>query len=624
MRIKLPYILRSFIYFIIAASILLVSCEDYFNPDQGLIVDESDYFQDWNEYRAAELGLYSLQQELVAQMVVLGELRGDLLDVTENADRDLLEVATFQMTPDNKYGSPLNFYRLIGACNRLSTRLESEHPEVIAEDASPTIYDRLYGEVLCMRAWAYFNAVRIFKEVPYIWPSLTTVDEINEYVSSSMTVVNPVTIIYGPDGYANDTIYGDTVVLERIYLDLPAIVDTFTTQLTEDIKVVGVLHNLVNGDPSWDVTIWNRFAQHCLLGQMYLEIGNYGQAITHFDQILRFQRYNDLIGNNVRYGLDSKFSTSRWRNIFTGVDPDEHILTLWFNKTYQQQNQLQFLFSTQSPNQYMLKPTAAAVFYWESMWKDFDRIEYDNYNLTILDPEERGVSGDFNRGYNASYVYQKNGINMEPTEIREMLDLKRDRNDIAAQERMEGVDTVVYKYTLGKNSFDQDANFPIYRAAGIHLYYAEIYARWRFSDASGIVKPDVFESLNVVNNGSYDYDGRQQGVRGRVGFGTGIEAISLLDPIYLHDPVTNQIVGYLDYSGNLSAKQIYLEDQIQNERAREMAFEGERFYDLMRVARRRGDPAYLADKVAAKFDSPMKERIREHLMNEDNWYVILP
>jgi hypothetical protein len=156
------------------------------------------------------------------------------------------------------------------------------------------------------------------------------------------------------------------------------------------------------------------------------------------------------------------------------------------------------------------------------------------------------------------------------------------------------------------------------------LYYAEIYSRWRFPDQNGIVKPDVFESLGVLNDGTYDFDGRQLGVRGRVGFGKGQMAISLIDPIYIHDPETNQVTGYLDYSGNLSAKQLYLEDRIMDERAREMAFEGERFYDLIRIARRRGDPSYLADRVAAKFDLPMREQIREYLMHEENWYISLP
>ncbi|MCK4923041.1 MAG: RagB/SusD family nutrient uptake outer membrane protein, partial [Bacteroidales bacterium] len=414
-------------------------------------------------------------------------------------------------------------------------------------------------------------------------------------------------------------IYGDTVTLERLYLDLPAIVDTFTTQINERVKEVGVLHNLINEDKSWDVTIWNPYAMHSLLGQMYLEVRNYGAAIDHFEKIIFYQRYND---GNLRFGLDATFRNSNWKKIFTGINVDEHILTLWFNKAYQQQNQLQFLFSTEPPNQYMLKPTRTAVERWESIWTGYSRFENtDNWDLTYTDIF--GLPGDFHRGYKVSYIYQKNGFIMESSDVRDMLELKRLQNEKGVREMMISVDTIVYKYSIGKNSFDQDANFPVFRAAGIHLYYAEIYANWRFPDASGIVKPDVFQSLNVLNDGTYDYDNRQLGIRGRVGFGKGAHAIQLTDPIYIHDPETNEVAGYLDYSGNLQAKQRYLEDQIMDERIREMAFEGERFYDLMRVARRRGDPAYLADRVAAKFNSPKREQIREYLMNEENWYIKL-
>ena len=622
MRIRIPYNRISICFIFFAAILLLDSCEEFFDPDQGLVVDESEYFQDWNEYRAAELGLYALQQDLVEQLLILGELRGDLLTVTDNADRDLIEVNQHQISYVNKYASPLAFYRLIGACNRLSTRLEQDHPEVL-KDTTGTIYDRLYGEVLCMRAWAYFNAARIYKEVPYIWPELTTAEEISEYVSQSKTVINPVTIIYGPDGYNNDTIYNDTVVLERMYLDLPAIVDTFTTQLQEKVKLVGVLHNLVNGDPTWDVTIWNRFAMYSLLGQMYMEIGNFGMAVQYFDQILRFGDYNEIEGSFIRYGLDRKFSFGNWQNIFTTIDIDEHIMTVWFSKTYQQQNRLQFLFDPEAPNQYMLKPTATAIAAWETEWYDYARIEDDNYDLTVLDPLEPGIPGDFFRGYERSYIYMKDGVAMERGAVRRMLEYKRVRNESAVKEMMKGVDTVVYKYTLGKNRFDQDANFPVFRAGGIHLYYAEIYSQWRFPDPSGNVKPVVSTALAVLNDGTYSYVGDQMGVRGRVGLGLGIEAISTNDPIYVHDPETNQVIGYRDYYGNLSAKQLYVEDQIMEERLREMAFEGERFYDLMRLARRRSDPAYLADRVAAKFESPLREQVRERLMNEENWYIKL-
>jgi hypothetical protein len=54
----------------------------------------------------------------------------------------------------------------------------------------------------------------------------------------------------------------------------------------------------------------------------------------------------------------------------------------------------------------------------------------------------------------------------------------------------------------------------------------------------------------------------------------------------------------------------------------ELAFEGKRWFDLMRVARRRNDPMYLANKVAAKFSDPVQaEAIRNKLSNMQNWYL---
>ena len=83
--------------------ILTASCEKFFDPPQELVMQQEDFFQDWNEYRSAEMGLYSLQQDLISQIVVLGELRADLLDITANADRDLIEIYNFTISPDNKY-----------------------------------------------------------------------------------------------------------------------------------------------------------------------------------------------------------------------------------------------------------------------------------------------------------------------------------------------------------------------------------------------------------------------------------------------------------------------------------------------------------------------------------------
>ncbi len=75
----------------------------------------------------------------------------------------------------------------------------------------------------------------------------------------------------------------------------------------------------------------------------------------------------------------------------------------------------------------------------------------------------------------------------------------------------------------------------------------------------------------------------------------------------IYDPANKELV------------QKCVEDLIVDEEALELAFEGTRFFDLMRVAHRRNDPAYLANKLALR-----NPALKTKLMNEKNWYFPLP
>lgn len=626
MRKNLKY---SIILSILMSVVFLPSCKEFLNPDQELNITSDKMFDDWYEYRSVAMGLYDLQQKLVEQLMVLGELRGDLLKTTANADADLAEIYNFQVSKTNKYADPTNFYKLISACNSLITQLKKNHPEVInrSSDSELGNYDKLYGEVLCMRAWAYFNAVRIYGKVPVIYESLSSVEEIEAYLNSTQSYVDSVSIVFARDGFHNDTTYNQSVTLTKQFYDVDMVINVFTKQLEDDVKVVGVNHYSVNSDKTWEVTIWNTYAMHALLGQMYLTSGNLAKAATNFKFIT--DAYDPDL--DYRYQIDNTFTNSLWRNIFTRIDRSEHIFTLSFNKANQQQNDFQNLFENWGPHHYMLQPTKAAIDFWETTWRGYSLVIPDatKPELTTLSKTNRGTPSDLYRGYGTSYIYYKNGsyfsslVNENKTG---MLDYKMENDVRTYTSMMDGFDTIVYKYSINKQTYDEDANFIVYRAAGIQLYLAEVYTWYAFV-RNGVISTNKATALNIVNDGSnYSVldNRRQLGIRGRVGFTSANNGLISIGNInYTHNPYTNEVTGIIDFRGNGHEYDLqkYLEEKILDEKARELAFEGERFYDLMRVAKRRNDPSFLAKKVSAKYPSDQRQAMYNLLLDENNWYI---
>ena len=142
----------------------------------------------------------------------------------------------------------------------------------------------------------------------------------------------------------------------------------------------------------------------------------------------------------------------------------------------------------------------------------------------------------------------------------------------------------------------------ISRAGDIHLMLAEAYNRMGDDVSQGYALMLLNAGVNAENPKPPEFAKWRSniGVRGRV---------------YLTSKeVPEEITG--------EARTLMIEDLIMDERALELAFEGKRWSDLVRVAERRGDPAYLADKVAAKFKGAAEyNTIHAILMNPDNWYL---
>ena len=65
-----------------------------------------------------------------------------------------------------------------------------------------------------------------------------------------------------------------------------------------------------------------------------------------------------------------------------------------------------------------------------------------------------------------------------------------------------------------------------------------------------------------------------------------------------------------------------VEEMIIEDKALEQAFEGKRYYDLMRIALRRGDNSFLAAPIA-KRNGTRDEALFNLLMDNKNWYLPL-
>lgn len=126
-----------------------------------------------------------------------------------------------------------------------------------------------------------------------------------------------------------------------------------------------------------------------------------------------------------------------------------------------------------------------------------------------------------------------------------------------------------------RKPYQSDARFHIYRFADVQLLWAE--ALNRAGD-----KTNAIARINSVRGAG----------------GTGMPA-----PTVTVNSTTEQI-----------------EDYILRERGLELGFEGRRWYDIMRMARRRG-PQFLIDRVKKRIPVAEHARIEAYLANPKNWYL---
>ncbi len=494
-------------------------CEKMLEMSNDTLLAEEDAYVDEFSARSAVMGVYALLQEVSQQLIILGELQGDLLTVTENADNDLRQLNEHSADEFNAYADPTGFFRIIVNCNEVLHKIHRARDN--DENISELEYNTYIAELKLIRAWVYFKLVQIYGQAPYFEEPLSDYQQ-GQQLEEKLDSMNSEQFIL------------DTILTQIIELD------TFELNILEESPFFAIRFNMY--------TNW------ALQGDIYLWQSNFPFAKRVYDRVFDILAEEGFSGTyRLPYMNSSNFIDVNWKDLFqfnysSGSFETTTLYVIPFSKLYNQQHSLQRLFIYGEGGDYLVKPTD----YILNAYQEQQVVRYE-----VQVDHERGAPGDLNRGKGVTY----DSIDGRP---------------------------VVTKYSLFREPFDNDAGIMVYRVADFHLKTCETYARSRRGE-------DAIAHLN-------------DGILYSSAWGTGPRTRANLKGASVEDPRFTEPV----------------EDLIVEERAMELAYEGHRWFDLMRIAKHREDPAYLADKVAAKFsDEEKREAVREHLLDTQNWYLPL-
>ncbi|TCD05637.1 RagB/SusD family nutrient uptake outer membrane protein [Pedobacter frigidisoli] len=558
------------------------SCKKIIDEAPETTLDITNAYRNSTDADAAVIGIYGQFLALQKTYILQNELRADLVDVTPNADPYLKQLSNHTTTKDNPYVDPRPYYQVILNCNDAlkNFKLMRDDFRMSVDD-----YNKHYSDIGALRSWIYLQLGIQYGNVPYITEPVENVEDIKNLSA-----------------------------FPRIPLDqlLTKLID-FTEKLPyKEVYAYPAGNPLVvtiDGNNTQKLFICKPF----VLADLYLWNNNYTKAAENYQKVMDSENNNTNINvsfnaykvgfyaggatydpysdNAVRYGRaqdeSSLLTESGWRNIFTLPNSSTTYNTEWlwgipYSANFKPGNPMIELCS-QAFGKYLIKPSQSSIDNWNAQ-RQYNGIPYDargrlSYSTSIAGP-----------------VITKLTDNIIPA-----------------------------------TNFNKIGKWGLYRAALLHLRYSEAANRdgkgklsWALLNIgiantfyvgtylNGAKSPVSFDEINTMqtpyaapyyfdarSNGDYKSPWyRNTGIRGRAG-------VTALD-VSLQNDVTG------------------LEGKLIDEGALELAFEGNRWPDLLRIARRQNNPAFLAERVYQKLlkaGDPNAGAARAKLMTPSNWYL---
>jgi hypothetical protein len=619
--------LTIFTYLLIAIAISFTACKDTFEVDSVSAIEKSNMYRNLGDADAAILGIYSKFLDIADKYVILNEVRADLLEVTHNADKDLCDINNHTVESGNKYADPRPFYTVILNINDALKNFKSMHANSLLTDDE---YNQRLSDMVALRAWIYLQLGIHFGEIPYVTQPFEKVSDLSnvslypyvkleDLVDSLVNSVSTLPYLYPyPTTAANlmgvtSGTYETTpffinkkMLLGDLYLWQGAINGTLDGSDNTYYKAACCYKDILDAESS--------LYKYKMAG---LDVSTNPPKGTAVGYYYRYQ-YNDVngLGDNDTWGWRSNFCRTQDAYYYY-----EWLWQLFYDPDFGKSSPFIKYFANYGVGEYLLRPSQQVMDYWNAQT-------------------------------------QKNGF---PFDARKVLSTTVNNGDLICRKYLYEYDPI--------SAYKKSGRLFLYRATELYLHFIEAAnrdgqckvalallnsgIRSEFSPffSNGIdTVVDITELERTDGaiyglNYPYNFDGRMSNTAvsytsyqyfGNTIIGSSSKTLAQQIPVNFrgtqcynigvrgHAYVTPVLSDMYSIRSIKLEPTVALKDSIENytiqEDALELAFEGERWGDLLRIAYRRNSPEFLADKIYQKLQkagNANAETAKQKILNKN-------
>jgi len=591
---------RTIIYSLILLSVFSQSaCSDFFDQESdNIIFSDKDHLKNATDSIYSMTGILNKLQTLADRTIVLGEVRGDLVSLTNTASSDLRDVAMFNIGDENMYNVPKDYYAVINNCNYFIAHADT----TLKNNRNEYIFMKEYAAAKAIRAWTYLQLVLNYGSVPFVTEPILTKEE-SEAVYPR---------------------YNLQAICEYFINDLLPLTDKYGREYPS----YGTIRNTDSRFFFFPINI--------VLGDLNLWLASStGNTATYKEAALRYYKYiSERNGENSTYPVSLSLvtwspGTTNWNHVSTwsslnvneAYGTSSELITMIPCDSIRSEgnySELRNLFNSTDENNYKMSitPSNRIITLSESQ---MHCVLGNSGTTTIYAPTglSNHRSGDlrlsqfFNEGYSydkttderieTQYISKYNSRNVHIYR-RQMIYLR-----MAEALNMAGYPRVAYQIlSTGLNSdVMQEYVYP-HCSESDSLFLSQFdfpAARYGLMTSEMLVNNLTVGNVNTI------------GIHTRGSGWTPMNEYYQLpeDSLMTETELT-------------PIQQAWVSEKLLDEEALELAFEGTRYYDVMRFALRASNPGqFMADRIYCRQGEENKESVRAEIKvdisNPQNWYM---